>query len=83
MKINDVRKIAKGMDINTYGMKKMDIIRAVQQSENNVECFATEMVGYCKEDKCSWRDDCLSINNGPKSSPRYFLGISHAHGWRT
>jgi len=41
MKINDVRKIAKGMRINTYAMKKNDIIRAVQQSENNVECFAT------------------------------------------
>jgi len=70
MKINDVRKIAKEMRINTYAMKKNDIIRAVQQAENNVECFATERVAYCNEDKCSWRDDCLSINNNPKSSPR-------------
>lgn len=70
MKINDVRKMAKGMHINTYGMKKEDIIRAVQLSENNVECFATERVGYCNEDKCSWRGDCLSINNNPKSIPR-------------
>ncbi len=70
MKINDVRKIAKGMRINTYAMKKNDIIRAVQQSENNVECFATERMEYCNEDKCSWRGDCLSINNNPKSSRR-------------
>ena len=70
MKINDVRKIAKGMRINTYAMKKEDIIRAVQQSENNIGCFATERVEYGNEDKCSWWDDCLSINNGPKSGPR-------------
>ena len=70
MKINDVRKIAKGMRINTYAMNKNDIIRAVQQSENNVECFATERVEYCNEDKCSWRGDCLFINNNPKSSRR-------------
>ena len=70
MKINDLRKVTKGMRINTYAMKKNDIIRAVQQSENNVECFATERVEYCNENKCSWRGDCLSINNGPKPSPR-------------
>ncbi len=68
MKINDVRKIAKGMDINTYRMKKEDIIRAVQRAENNIVCFATERVGSCNEDKCLWRDDCLSINTGRKSS---------------
>jgi len=36
----------------------------------SVEYFATERVKYCNEDKCSWRGDCLSINNNPKSSPR-------------
>jgi len=70
MKINDVRKIAKGMDINTYRMKKEDIIRAVQRAENNIVCFGTARVESCNEEECSWRDDCLSINNGPKSSPR-------------
>ena len=70
MKINDLIKVTKGMRINTYAMKKNDIIRAVQQSENNVECFATERVEYCNENKCSWRGDCLSINNGPKPSSR-------------
>ena len=70
MKINEVRKIAKGMDINTYRMKKEEIIHAIQQAENNMACFATERVAYCNEDKCLWRDDCLSINKGRKSSPR-------------
>jgi hypothetical protein len=70
MRMNDVRKIAKEKCINTYAMKKKDIIRAVQQSENNIVCFATERVAYCKEDKCSWRGDCLSINGSPKAGSR-------------
>jgi len=70
MKINDVRKIAKRMDINTYRTKKEGINRAIQQAENNMVCFATERVAYCNEDKCLWRDDCLSINTGGKSRPR-------------
>ncbi len=70
MKINDVRKMAKRRRINTYAMKKEDIIRTVQKLENNIECFATERVEYCNEDKCLWRGDCLSINNSPKSSLR-------------
>jgi len=53
MKINDVRKIAKGMDINTYRMKKEGIIRAIQQAEKNMECFATERVESCKRGQMS------------------------------
>lgn len=59
-----------GNGIDTLKNIKKDIIRAVQQSENNIECFATERMTYCNEDKCSWRDDCISTNNKPKSSLR-------------
>ena len=69
MKVNDVRKIAKGMNINTYRMKKDGIIRAIQQAEHNMSCFATERVTICNEEKCLWRDGCLSFNNGRKFSP--------------
>ena len=69
MKINDVRKMAKGMNINTYRMKKKKIIRLIQQAENNMACFATERATMCNEDKCLWRDDCLSINTGRKNLP--------------
>ena len=62
MKINDVRKMAKRMNVNTYRMKKEGIIRAIQQAEKNMACFATERVTICNEDKCLWRDDCLSRN---------------------
>ena len=67
MKINEVRKIAKQMDINSYGMKKTYMIRAVQRTENNIECFGTERVEYCYEDTCLWRADCVSLNNNQKT----------------
>ena len=63
MHINTVRQIAKQMVINTYKINKTDIIRTIQQWENNIPCFATERVEYCRENKCLWRDDCVSANN--------------------
>ncbi len=59
MKFNDIRKMAKGMKINTYRMKKKDIIHAIQHSENNIECYGTDRVKSCNEETCIWRDDCL------------------------
>jgi len=44
MKFNEIRKMAKGMQINTYRMKKTDIIRAIQKAENNIECYGTERI---------------------------------------
>ncbi|MBW1975828.1 MAG: SAP domain-containing protein [Deltaproteobacteria bacterium] len=55
MHINDVRKIAKKMSINTY-----HIIRAIQRAEENPECFGTERVFVCGEMACLWRGDCIA-----------------------
>lgn len=63
MNFNETRKMAKEMGINTYRLKKPDIIRAIQRAECNMACFGTERVEYCNENICLWRDDCLwSIN---------------------
>ena len=58
MKFNGIRKMAKDLEISTYRMKKLDMIRAIQQAENNIECFGTERVDYCGEDSCLWKNDC-------------------------
>jgi hypothetical protein len=63
MKFNDIRKMAKGMGVNTYRMKKADIIHAIQKTENNIECYGTERVEYCGEDSCLWRDECLLLKH--------------------
>ena len=63
MKFQDIRKMAKSMDIYTYRMKKTDIIRAIQGAENNIECYGTERIGSCDEQACLWRSDCLTLNS--------------------
>jgi hypothetical protein len=55
--------MAKDMGINTYRMKKVDIVRAIQKTEGNIDCCGTERVKVCQEDSCFWRDDCLALNN--------------------
>jgi hypothetical protein len=63
MKIQEIQKIAKNMGINTFRMKKADIVRAIQRAENNMDCFYTYRVEYCGELLCLWREDCLLLNN--------------------
>lgn len=66
MTFNGIRRMAKDMGINTYQMKKMDLVRAIQRAENNIECYGTERVDYCSEDGCLWRNDCFSLNDTRK-----------------
>ena len=59
MNWNEVRKIAKSMNINIHRMKKPDMIRAIQYAERNIPCFGTERVNNCHEAGCLWRADCM------------------------
>jgi hypothetical protein len=63
MKFQNIQKMAKSMKINTYRMKKVDMIRSIQREENNIPCFGTERIDSCHEEKCLWRTDCLTSNN--------------------
>ena len=67
LNFNETRKMAKEMGINSYRLKKPDIIRAIQRAENNIECFGTQRVDDCNEDQCLWRHDCISLNNKSQS----------------
>jgi hypothetical protein len=62
MEFNEIRKMAKGMGINAYRMKKKDLIQAIQKAESNIDCFGTQRVEYCQEHECLWREDCQTPN---------------------
>jgi hypothetical protein len=62
MKFNEIQKMAKGRGINTFQMNKTSMIRAIQRTENNMECYGTPRVNDCGESACLWRDDCLSVD---------------------
>jgi len=68
MRFQDIRQMAKTFGINTYQMKKVDMIRAIQDKEHNIPCFGTSRVDYCAEDTCLWRSDCLSFKGRPKGN---------------
>ena len=64
MNFNDVKKLAKKMNINTYRLKRSDVIRSIQRAEKNIDCFATDRAIICNEMNCLWRDDCLKSQSG-------------------
>jgi len=70
MIFNEIRRMAKEKSVNTYGMGKIDTIRAIQRKEKNIECYGTQRVEYCHEDSCLWKHDCLSLRYNPKANPR-------------
>jgi len=62
MKMQEVRAIAKGMEIKTSRMSKLNLIREIQTAEGNFACFATAAAGECDQDDCIWREDCLALS---------------------
>ncbi len=62
MTLKKVKEIAKSKGIKVVGnMKKETIIRAIQRSEGNFDCFGTAKTGFCDQENCLWREDCLKL----------------------
>lgn len=60
MDMADIRKKAKDAGIKTaVGMKKLELIRAIQAKEGNFPCFGTAD-DYCDQLSCLYREDCLA-----------------------
>ncbi len=59
MKIQDVRTLAKGMGIKSFGKTKVDLIREIQRQEGNFDCYA-KTEGYCDQVECIFRESCIS-----------------------
>jgi hypothetical protein len=60
MKIQDIRKMAKGSGIDSFGKSKAEIIRALQKAEGNFDCYGRAGSGFCDQAGCLWKEDCLS-----------------------
>jgi len=59
MKMNEVRGIAKGLGINSFGKRKVELIKEVQRKQGNFDCFGTAK-GHCDQLECLFRASCLS-----------------------
>lgn len=58
MKLNEVKKIAKVMGLETARVTKEKLVRAIQVEEGNDPCFATGRATECGQQSCIWREDC-------------------------
>jgi len=57
-RLQDVRKIARKVGIDTRNATLTDLIRAIQRAEGNKDCYMTAEVLKCEQTNCLWRDDC-------------------------
>ena len=61
MNMQDIRSIAKEYGLKTGKMTKVSLVRTIQLTEGNFDCFATASAGECDQTSCLWRDDCLTL----------------------
>ncbi len=59
MNMKEIRAIAKAQGVKPLKRKKADLIRSIQLSEGNVDCFASSQQQACNQMNCLWRDDCF------------------------
>lgn len=59
--LKEARNIAKKHHIETAGLSVAELIRKIQLSEGNFDCFATSTNGECDQLGCLWRNDCFAV----------------------
>ncbi len=59
MRISEIEKKAKSLGIkDTWKCSKKDLVRTIQRTEGNFDCFARAK-NYCDQMSCCWRSDCV------------------------
>lgn len=62
MKQKELLQLAKKFDIPHGGLSNIELIRKIQQSEGNFDCYARASEGVCDQSECLWRNDCLQVS---------------------
>lgn len=67
---NELRAMVKGRGIKQQpGATKVELVRTLQRSEGNFDCFATATAGQCDQLDCLWREDCFKCAGVPLQGP--------------
>ncbi len=65
MKVTEIRERGQAMGMaGLAGLRKAELIRAIQLAEGNRECFGAAWRFDCPQLECCWRSDCLTKNPG-------------------
>jgi len=54
----EIKKIAVEHGIRVVGVKKTDIVRAIQKQEGNTPCFDSGQATECGQPHCLWSAAC-------------------------
>jgi hypothetical protein len=60
MNMAEIKDKAKALGIKPGRMKKVELIRAIQQAEGNLPCYGGSN-GQCWQSECCWIQDCLRV----------------------
>jgi len=58
MKLAEIKTVAKSKGINHVGKTKESLIREIQKTERNRDCFNRGNSDSCGQAHCAWRTDC-------------------------
>jgi hypothetical protein len=58
MTFAEIKKVATEQGIRVVGVKKVDIVRAIQRQEGNTPCFASGKIAECGQVHCLWAATC-------------------------
>jgi len=59
MRLSEIEKKARSAGItDTWKFSKKDLIKTIQRSEGNFDCFGSAR-GSCNQVACCWRPDCV------------------------
>lgn len=65
MKMAEIQNRAKALGVQkTSRLRKGELVRTIQQTEGNQDCFGASWRFDCRQHDCSWREDCLTDNPG-------------------
>jgi len=59
MRLSEIEKKARSLGIkDTWKFSKKDLVRTIQRSEGNFDCFGNAK-GGCDQMACCWKTDCV------------------------
>jgi hypothetical protein len=58
MTVKEIQGIAEKMGLKASKMKKAELVRMIQKTEENTPCFQTGSSSSCGQENCMWLSDC-------------------------
>ena len=62
MNMQEIRQLARTQGLKPGKQTKESLVKTIQRTEGNFDCFATAYQGVCSQTGCLWRKDCLSLS---------------------